>query len=201
MKRRVLGNSATLVAWCQILKRGHFRYGEIIRMIKDQSQQPSAHGEKAFISQSVLDQSVAFKKWMVLSTKDYVIICGLAILLLVLFFATNDIQTWEFFHVISTEQFQKMAKMKQEDIQKMFQENLEPPFKNSIIGYVRDAGWNSVWDFLYFMPKMILGVLFSFFPFFFILLAMVKRDVKEMMQLWEIVPEPQKLDNQSFDRT
>lgn len=170
-------------------------------MIKDQSQQQSTDEGKGFISQSVLDQSAAFKKGMLLSTKDYVIIFCLAILLLVLFVATTYMQPWDFFHVISKEQLQEMGKMKQEDIQKMFQENLEQPFKSPIIGYLRDAGWNSVWAFLCFIPQVIFGILFGFFPLFFVFLAMVKRDVKEMMLLWETVSEPQQLDNQSFDRT
>ncbi|WP_039758386.1 hypothetical protein [Bartonella queenslandensis] len=169
-------------------------------MIKDQSQQQSTHEGEDFISQSVSDQLAAFKKGMVLSTKDYVIIFCLAILLLVLFVATTYMQPWEFFHVISNEQFQEMGKMKQEDIQKMFQANLEQPF-NPIIGYLRDAGWNSVWAFLCLMPQMIFGVLLVFFPLFFVFLAIVKRDVKQMMLLWETVSEPQQRDKQSFDRT
>ncbi|WP_273783398.1 hypothetical protein [Bartonella sp. AU15XJBT] len=170
-------------------------------MMRDQSQHPSVHeGNEAFVSKPLSDQLADFKKGMPLSTKDYVIICCLAILLFGLFAASTYMQPWEFFHVISKEQFQAMAKMKQEDIQKMFQENLAQPFKSPIIGYVRDAGWNSVWAFLCLMPQIILGVLFAFFPLFFILLAMVKRDVKQMMQLWETEPEPQQLDNQSFDR-
>ncbi|PIT68128.1 hypothetical protein [Bartonella tribocorum] len=168
-------------------------------MIKDQSQQQSTYeGNEAFISQSVSDQWAAFKKGMALSTKDYVIICCLAIFLLVLFVATTYMQPWDFFHVISNEQFQEMGK---KNFQEIIQESLQNPFKNSIIGYVRDAGWNSVWAFLCLMPQMIVGVLFAFFPFFFVLLAMVKRDVKQMLLLWETVSEPQQLDNQSFDRT
>ncbi|WP_254492414.1 hypothetical protein [Bartonella sp. B1099] len=164
-------------------------------MIKDQSQQPSACEEKAYISQSELDQSAAFKKAMVLSTKDYVIICCLAILLLVLFVAAVSMDPWEVFQ-ISKEQLQAM---KQQNFQEAMRESLQNPLKNPIIEHLRDAGWKSVWAFVCFMPSMIFGALAGFFPLFSIFHAIFKRDVKEMMQLWETVPEQQPLDNQSLN--
>lgn len=160
-------------------------------MIQNQSQQPSTCEEKAYISQSELDQSDAFKKAMVLSTKDYVIICCLAILLLVLFAATVYMKPWEFFQ-FSKEQLQAMK-------QQNFQEEMQNLFKNPLIEQLRDGGWKSVWAFVCFIPSMIFGSLFVFFPLFFIFLAMVKRDVKEMMQLWETVSEQQPFDNQSLN--
>ncbi|WP_273758522.1 hypothetical protein [Bartonella sp. AU55XJBT] len=160
-------------------------------MIKDQSQQSSACEEKVFGSQSVLGQSAAFKKWMVLSTKDYVIICCLAILLLVLFATSLSTKSWEIFD-IPKEQLQAMKHQN-------FQEMIQNSFKNPIIEHLRDAGWKGVWAFLCFIPSIILSSLVIFFPLFFIFLAIFKRDVKEMMQLWETVSEQQPLDNQSLN--
>ncbi|WP_139412392.1 hypothetical protein [Bartonella mastomydis] len=160
-------------------------------MIQDQSQQPSACEEKAYISQSELDQLAAFKKAMALSTKDYVIICCVAILLLVLFATSLSMKPWEFFQ-FSKEQLQAMK-------QQNFQEEMQNLFKNPLIEQLRDGGWKSVWAFVCFIPSMIFGSLFVFFPLFFIFLAMVKRDVKQMMQLWETVPEQQPFDNQSLN--
>ncbi|WP_144754502.1 hypothetical protein [Bartonella saheliensis] len=160
-------------------------------MIKDQSQQPSAYEKKAFVSQSILDQSAAFKKGMVLSTKDYVIICCLAILLLVLFIAAVSMTPWELFH-ISKEQLQAM---KHQDFQEALQESLLQPFQNNpAIEFLRHVGWNSIWAFLCFVPQIILGVLLVCFSLFSIFLAIFKRDVKEMMQLWEILPKQQQPD-------
>ncbi|WP_212112417.1 hypothetical protein [Bartonella queenslandensis] len=167
-------------------------------MIKDQSQQQSTDEGKGFISQSVLDQSAAFKKGMLLSTKDYVIIFCLAILLLVLFVAITYMQPWDFFHVISKEQLQEMGK---QGFDKLLQESLIRSFQNNpAIEYLRNVGWNSVWAFLCFVPQVIFGALILFFPLFSIFNAILKRDVKEMMLLWETVPEQQRLDNQSLDK-
>ncbi|WP_375670213.1 hypothetical protein [Bartonella sp. PS7NMGDW] len=168
-------------------------------MIEDKSQHQSAHeGNKAFVSQSVLDQSATFKKWMMLSTGDYVIILCLAILLLVLFSATVYMEPLEFFHVISKEQLQALGQTKQKSFQEIIQESLAHPFKNPIIEHLLDAGWNSVWAFLCFLPQMIFCFLFGFFPLFFVFNAIFKRDVKEMMKLWEALPEQQQLNNQSL---
>ncbi|WP_375650507.1 hypothetical protein [Bartonella sp. OT172YNZD] len=166
-------------------------------MIKDKSQHQSVHeGNTAFVSQPVLDQSAAFKKWMVLSTNDYVIICCLAILLLVLFAATVYMNPLNFFYVISREQFQAMGKTKQEDLQGMIQGFIRFP----AIEFLRNVGWNSVWAFLCLLPQMVLAVLVVFFPLFSIFNAILKRDVKEMMKLWETLPEQQQLDNQSLNK-
>ncbi|WP_375701094.1 hypothetical protein [Bartonella sp. AA81SXKL] len=166
-------------------------------MIEDKSQHQSAHkGDKAFVSQPVLDQSEAFKKWTALSTGDYIIICCLAILLLVLFSASAYMSPLEFFHVISKEQLQALGKMKQESLQ----ESLKHPFQNPIIQHVLDAGWNSVWAFLCLLPQIIFGVLFGLFPLFFVFNAVFKRDVKEMMLQWENLPEQKQLYNQSLNR-
>ncbi|WP_375706935.1 hypothetical protein [Bartonella sp. AA126HLJHH] len=170
-------------------------------MIEDKSQHQSAHkGDKAFVSQPVLDQSEAFKKLTALSTGDYIIICCLAILLLVLFSASAYMDPLEFFHVISKEQLQALGQMKQESLQERLQESLKHPFQNPIIQHVLDAGWNSVWAFLCFLPQIIFGVLFGFCPLFFVFNAVFKRDVKEMMLQWETLPEQQQLDNQSLNR-
>ncbi|WP_246257450.1 hypothetical protein [Bartonella gabonensis] len=128
-------------------------------MIREQSQQPSSCKGKAFVSQSVLDQSAAFKKQMVLSTKDYVIIFCLAILLLVLFAATVYMKPWEIFQ-ISKEQLQEMQ-------QQNFQEAMRESLKNPIIEQLPDGEWKSVWTFVCFIPSMIFGSLFVFFSTLF----------------------------------
>ncbi|WP_375706392.1 hypothetical protein [Bartonella sp. AA6HLJMS] len=172
-------------------------------MIEDKSQHQSAHkGNTAFASQPVLNHSAVFKKWTALSRKDYVIILCLAILLLVLFAATVYMNPLEFFHVISKEQFQALGQMEQGDLRKMIKEILKQPFENNpAIVFLRDAGWNSVWAFLCLLPQMIFGVLVVFFPLFFVFNAISKREVKEMMKLWDTLPEQQQLDNQFLNRT
>ncbi|WP_375640895.1 hypothetical protein [Bartonella sp. AA168HLJHH] len=172
-------------------------------MIEDKSQHQSAHkGNTAFASQPVLNQCAVFKKWTALSRKDYVIILCLAILLLVLFAATVYMNPLEFFHVISKEQFQALGQMEQGDLRKMIKEILKQPFENNpAIVFLRDAGWNSVWAFLCLLPQMIFGVFVVFFPLFFVFNAISKREVKEMMKLWDTLPEQQQLDNQSLNKT
>ncbi|WP_375647091.1 hypothetical protein [Bartonella sp. AA56HLJMS] len=166
-------------------------------MIEDKSQHQFAHkGDKAFVSQPVLDQSEAFKKLTALSTGDYIIICCLAILLLVLFSASAYMRPLEFFHVISKEQLQALGKMKQEDFQEMSQSFIQIP----AIEFLRNFGWNGVWAFLCLLPQIIFGVLFVLFPLFSIFNAISKRDAKEMMKLWETLPEQQQLDNQSLNK-
>ncbi|WP_375640319.1 hypothetical protein [Bartonella sp. MM55XZML] len=166
-------------------------------MIEDKSQQQSAHkGDKAFVSQPVLDQSATFKKWMALSTGDYIIICCLAILLLVLFSASVYMRPLEFFHIMSKEQLQALGKMKQEDFQEMSQSFIQIP----AIEFLRNFGWNGVWAFLCLLPQIIFGVLFVLFPLFSIFNAISKRDAKEMMKLWDTLPEQQQLDNQSLNK-
>ncbi|WP_375636891.1 hypothetical protein [Bartonella sp. AP152HLJHH] len=166
-------------------------------MIEDKSQHQSAHkGDKAFVSQPVLDQSEAFKKWTALSTGDYIIICCLAILLLVLFSASAYMNPLEFFHIMSKEQLQALGKMKQEDFQEMSQSFIQIP----AIEFLRNFGWNGVWAFLCLLPQIIFGVLFVLFPLFSIFNAISKRDAKEMMKLWETLPEQQQLDNQSLNK-
>ncbi|WP_375677005.1 MULTISPECIES: hypothetical protein [unclassified Bartonella] len=166
-------------------------------MIEDKSQHQSAYkGDKAFVSQPVLDQSEAFKKWMALSTGDYIIICCLAILLLVLFSASAYMSPLEFFHVISKEQLQALGKMKQEDFQEMSQSFIQIP----AIEFLRNLGWNGVWAFLCLLPQIIFGFLFGLFPLFSIFNAIFKRDAKEMMLQWENLPEQKQLDNQSLNK-
>ncbi|WP_375642865.1 MULTISPECIES: hypothetical protein [unclassified Bartonella] len=166
-------------------------------MIEDKSQHQSAHkGDKAFVSQPVLDQSEAFKKWTALSTGDYIIICCLAILLLVLFSASAYMNPLEFFHIMSKEQLQALGKMKQEDFQEMSQSFIQIP----AVEFLRNFGWNGVWAFLCLLPQIIFGVLFVLFPLFSIFNAISKRDAKEMMKLWETLPEQQQLDNQSLNK-
>ncbi|WP_375685790.1 hypothetical protein, partial [Bartonella sp. TT110JLCBS] len=130
-------------------------------MIEDKSQHQFAHkGDKAFVSQPVLDQSATFKKWMMLSTSDYIIICCLAILLLVLFSASAYMSPLEFFHVISKEQLQALGKMKQEDLQNMSQSFIWVP----AIDLIRNLAWTGVWAFFCLLPQMIFGFLFGLFP-------------------------------------
>ncbi|WP_375656426.1 hypothetical protein [Bartonella sp. CM120XJJH] len=172
-------------------------------MIEDKSQQQSAHeGNTAFAPQPVLDQSAVFKKLTALSRKDYVIILCLAILLLVLFAATVYMSPLEFFHIVSKEQFQALEEMKPGELRNMMKEILKQPFENNpAVLFLRDAGWNSVWAFLCFLPQMIFCCLVVCFPLFFILNAISKRDVKEMMKLWDTLPEQQQLNNQTLNRT
>ncbi|WP_375668904.1 hypothetical protein [Bartonella sp. MR168JLCBS] len=166
-------------------------------MIEDKSQHQSTRkGDKAFVSKPVLDQCAVFKKWMALSTGDYIIICCLAILLLMLFSASAYMSPLEFFHIMSKEQFQALGQMKQEDFQEMSQSFIQIP----AIEFLRNFGWNSVWAFLCLLPQMIFGVLFGLFPLFSIFNAISKRDVKEMMKLWETLPEQQQLNNQSLNK-
>ncbi|WP_375702357.1 hypothetical protein [Bartonella sp. AA89HNZF] len=166
-------------------------------MIEDKSQHQSAHkGDKAFVSQPVLDQSATFKKWMALSTGDYIIICCLAILLLVLFSASAYMDPLEFFHLISKEQLQALGKMKQEDLQEMSQIFIQIP----AIEFLRNLGWNGVWAFLCLLPQIIFGFLFGLFPLFSIFNAIFKRDAKEMMLQWENLPEQKQLNNQSLNK-
>ncbi|WP_375644490.1 hypothetical protein [Bartonella sp. MR100HLJHH] len=166
-------------------------------MIEDKSQHQSAHkGDKAFVSQPVLDQSATFKKWMALSTGDYIIICCLAILLLVLFVATVYMDPLDFFHIMSKEQFKALGQMKQEDFQEMSQSFIKIP----AIEFLRNFGWNGVWAFLCLLPQIIFGFLFVLFPLFSIFNAVFKRDAKEMMKLRETLPEQQQLDNQSLNK-
>ncbi|WP_330169234.1 hypothetical protein [Bartonella grahamii] len=166
-------------------------------MIEDKSQQQSAHeGNTAFVSQPLLNQAAAFKKWMVLSTSDYIIICCLAILLLVLFSATVYMNPLDFFHIMSKEQFKALGQMKQEDFQEMSQSFIRVP----AIEFLRNFGWNGVWAFLCLLPQIIFGFLFVFFPLFSIFNAVFKRDAKEMMKLRETLPEQQQLDNQSLNK-
>ncbi|WP_375684595.1 hypothetical protein [Bartonella sp. AP1QHHD] len=166
-------------------------------MIEDKSQHQSAHkGDKAFVSQPVLDQSATFKKWMMLSTGDYIIICCLAILLFVLFSASAYMNPLEFFHIMSKEQLQALGKMKQEDFQEMSQSFIQIP----AIEFLRNFGWNGVWAFLCLLPQIIFGVLFVLFPLFSIFNAISKRDAKEMMKLWDTLPEQQQPDNQSLNK-
>ncbi|WP_375682709.1 MULTISPECIES: hypothetical protein [unclassified Bartonella] len=166
-------------------------------MIEDKSQHQSAHkGDKAFVSQPVLDQSATFKKWMALSTGDYIIICCLAILLLVLFSASAYMDPLEFFHIISKEQLQALGKMKQEDLQEMSQIFIQIP----AIEFLRNLGWNGVWAFLCLLPQIIFGFLFGLFPLFSIFNAIFKRDAKEMMLQWENLPEQKQLNNQSLNK-
>lgn len=95
----------------------------------------------------------AFKKGMVFSTKDYVIICCLTVL-----YAALGI-----FSRYSKEQFQEII-----------QESLQNPFKAPIFKYLRDAGWKSVWTFFMFYAANDFWRSYCFFPLLFILLAMVK---------------------------
>ncbi|WP_375707379.1 hypothetical protein, partial [Bartonella sp. AA1HLJMS] len=159
-------------------------------MIEDKSQQQSAHeGNTAFASQLMLNHSAAFKKWTALSRKDYVIILCLAILLLVLFAATIHMSPLEFFHVISKEQVQILGQMEQGDFRKMMKEILKQPFENNpAIVFLYGVGWNGVWAFLCLLPQMIWGCLVVFFPLFFVFNAISKRDVKEMIKLWDTLP-------------
>lgn len=137
--------------------------------------------------QPVLGQFAAFKKWKILSTKDYVIIYCLAILWLGLFAATSYMNPLDFFHVISKEHFQAM---REQNFQKIIRESLNRPFENNpMIALLREAGWNSVWAFLCLLPQFIFVLLFVLFPFFFVFNAIIKQHVKAMMQLWKIWPE------------
>ncbi|WP_375660621.1 hypothetical protein [Bartonella sp. CL71SXKL] len=172
-------------------------------MIEDKSQHQSIHeGNTAFASQPGVNQSAVFKKWTALSRRDYVIILCWAIPLLVLFAATVYMSPLEFFHIISKEQLQALEKMEQGDLRKMTKEILKQPFENNpAVLFLRNVGWNGVWACLCFLPQMIWFCLVLFFPFFFVFNAISKRDVKEMMKLWDTLPEQQQLDNQSLNRT
>ncbi|EJF87764.1 hypothetical protein [Bartonella rattimassiliensis] len=133
--------------------------------------------EADFVLKPVLNHS----KLMRPSTKDYIIIVCLAIILLALVGIMIYMKPLEFFHIISKEEAQAIA---QQNFQEITQESLKKT-QDSIIKHLHSVGWNSVWAFLCLLPQMILGFLLVGFPLFFILLAMVKREVKEMMQPME----------------
>ncbi|MCZ2158724.1 hypothetical protein NPX99_05480 [Bartonella sp. 220] len=134
-----------------------------------------------------------FKNKMVLSTKDYVIICCLAVIALIAVATTIYMKPLEFFHVISKEQFKDII---QEVPQEMFSKNLDAPsFQKNfqqqlyviqhVIELWRAAGWNGVWAFVCLFPQIILGCLIAFFPFIFFLRAILKRELKRVLQQLE----------------
>ncbi|WP_156851442.1 hypothetical protein [Bartonella refiksaydamii] len=143
----------------------------------------------AFVSQGELDKEsklLFFKKWMVLSPRDTVVIFCLAVILLVLVVAIGYLNPLSFFHVISQEQLQAMA---QENFQKSFIENLKIFFEGqgSLSGahleeLWRAAGWNGVFAFICSLPNTIFGYLVGLFPGIFILHIMLNRALKEMFQ-------------------
>ncbi len=137
----------------------------------------------------------SFKKALALSTKDYIIIFCLTVILLVFLIAMAYINPIEYFHVMSKEQ---LAVMAQESLRAMRQENIGNQFfetaalfQNYITELWRAAGWNGVWALLCLIPQNIFGVLFGFFPLLFIFRVVLKREVKEMIQQWEKSPQLQ----------
>lgn len=56
----------------------------------------------------------------------------------------------------------------------------------------RAAGWNGVWAFICLLPQGLLGCLIGFFPFIVFLRAILKRELKGMIQQLEQSIEQQK---------
>ncbi|WP_246464877.1 hypothetical protein [Bartonella phoceensis] len=138
----------------------------------------------------------SFKKASVLSTKDYVIIFCITLLGVVFFTAVTYIRPLEYFHVVTVEQLQEIAR---KNLQGTPLEN----FKNMFLGQFflsgtnmgelwRAAGWNSVWVFLCSLPETIFGVAWTLFPLASIFHFILNRQLKEMIQQLEKSPKQQR---------
>ncbi|WP_273721670.1 MULTISPECIES: hypothetical protein [unclassified Bartonella] len=175
-------------------------------MTIDKPQHGFLASEAVIVSGQAFDEAsklFSFKKSLALSTKDYVIICCLAVILLVFFAAMAYINPLEYFHVISKEQFEAIA---QENLRAMGQENIGKQvfeagalLQKHFIELWRAAGWNGVWALICCIPIAIFGFVFGFFPLLFIFCAVLKREVKGMIQQWEKSLELQNT-NYAIDR-
>ncbi|UTO28188.1 hypothetical protein [Bartonella harrusi] len=163
-------------------------------MTTDKPQQQSLQQREGadFVSQSVFDKEyrlLAFKDKMALSTKDYVILFFLSLIILVFLVVVACIQPMGLFHVVSKEQAEAMF---QENLHKTLLENLKDIFlmgffssEMSMTELYRAAGWNGVWAYILMMPQFILGALLALFPVVVVVRLMVKRELKGMVQQLE----------------
>lgn len=161
-------------------------------MTIDKPQHGSLDSEAVVVSGQAFDKAsklFSFKKSLALSTKDYAIIFCLTVILLVFFAAmAYYINPMEYSYA-PEEQFAVIA---QESLRAMGQENIgKQAFETSallqkhFIELLRAAGWNGVWFFLCCIPIAIVACFLVYFPLLFIFRAVVKREVKEMIQQWE----------------
>ncbi|WP_273760608.1 hypothetical protein [Bartonella sp. ML70XJBT.G] len=160
-------------------------------MTIDKPQHGSLASEAAIVSGQAFDKAsklFSFKKALALSTKDYVVICCLAILLLGGVVAVTYIKPLEYFHVLSRE---KLMAMVQENLHKtpleFFKDLILPSFSSSgmaIQELWHAAGWNGVWAFLCLLPQTILEVVEVLFPVILVFHFLLDRELKEMIQQW-----------------
>lgn len=161
-------------------------------MTIDKPQHGSLHREAAVVSGQAFDKAsklFSFKNSLALSTKDYVIIFCLTVIFLLFFATMAYINPLEYFHVISKEQFEAIAQeslraMSQKDVGKQFFE-ASALLQKHFIELWRAAGWNGVWAFICCIPIAIFVFFFGFFLLLFIFRAVLKREVKGMIQQWE----------------
>ncbi|WP_019219518.1 hypothetical protein [Bartonella florencae] len=166
-------------------------------MTIDKPQDGSLKRGEAVAARGAFDKAAKlffFKKAMALSTKDYVIICCLAVLLLLFFVLIAFINPIKYFQVISEGQFKALADSLQRltqatVVQQIFAESAI--IQTHVIELCYAAGWNGFWAFLCFMPVIIFACALMFFPLFFIFSAVLKRELKEMIQQWEKAPKLQ----------
>ncbi|UNE53940.1 hypothetical protein [Bartonella machadoae] len=163
-------------------------------MTTDEPQQQSLQqrGGADFVSPSTFAKEsrlLAFKDKMTLSTKDYVILFFLSLIILVFVVIVACIRPMELFHVVSKEQAEAIF---QESLHKTLLENLKNMFlmgfsssEMNMIELYRAAGWNSVWAYLFMMPQFIFMAPLSLFPLVVVLRLMLKRELKDMGQQLE----------------
>ncbi|WP_246464878.1 hypothetical protein [Bartonella phoceensis] len=138
-------------------------------------------------------QLFSFKKAMLFSRKDYVMIFCISFIVLAVSAAIIYIKPLEFFHVISKEQLQEIN---QKRLQGAFLENLKDfVFGQISLGGVhveklwRAAGWNGVKALICFLPQVIFGISQMLFPVILIFHFLLDFDLKEMLQQLEKLPE------------
>ncbi|WP_273721323.1 MULTISPECIES: hypothetical protein [unclassified Bartonella] len=158
-------------------------------MTIDKPQHGSLASEVAVVSGGAIDKAsklFSFKKALALSTKDYVVICCLAVLLLGGVVAITYIKPLEYFHVLSRE---KLMAMVQENLHKtpleFFKDLILPSFSSSgmaIQELWHAAGWNGVWAFICFIPQEIFGITTTLFPVILVFHFLLDRELKEMIQ-------------------
>ncbi|WP_273782788.1 hypothetical protein [Bartonella sp. ML69XJBT] len=159
---------------------------------QDEQQQVFVRSDTAVVSQGVFDQKsklFSCKKTSVLSTKDYLIIGALSLIVVVVIY--NNFM--KCFHGLSEEQFTAMI---QKNFHGTFLENLKDLFLGQISWdgiYMQElwsrAGWESVWAFICLIPQMLFGIAQILFPIIFVFHFMLKGELQEMVQQVEKSPE------------
>ncbi|WP_345097177.1 hypothetical protein [Bartonella acomydis] len=165
-------------------------------MTIDKSQHESLNSRVPVASCSVFEKAAklfSLKKAMTLSTKDYVVICCLAVLFLALCAAIAYITPLEYFHVLSRETLMAMV---QENLHKGFLEKFQDlvlpqlsPHGMAIQKLWFAAGWNGVWAFLCLLPQTIFEIITVLFPVLLVCHFFLNHELKEMIQQWEKSPK------------